>query len=242
MIWSTQGNTGVKIPSCLFFFFLETLPKKETPERKIHAMWHRDPGVWGHANWVGRLKDGTNGIAGFVAPSQTWLVAQTFLGAFLLTFRPCTPFVGGTVARCLRVRGPRRSCGTSKSPPRTAKGFYKPRWSWVKIQVVPPVNIPIPTTTDENGWCTYPILGSQFKPPIPPGHSTGFFLRRFFLFLSFVKDPQIKRLTMWGLLKVGHQPVARPFNQFTFPKENQKAKRYEGVDVNCQHPSHNQTR
>ena len=26
---------------------------------------------------------------------------------------------------------------------------------WVKIQVLPPVNIPSPTKTDQNGWCSY---------------------------------------------------------------------------------------
>ena len=31
-------------------------------------------------------------------------------------------------------------------------------WPWVKIQIVPLVNIPIPTKIDQNGWCTYPKM------------------------------------------------------------------------------------
>ena len=31
-------------------------------------------------------------------------------------------------------------------------------WPWVKIQIIPPVNIPIPTEIDQNGWCTYPKM------------------------------------------------------------------------------------
>ena len=35
------------------------------------------------------------------------------------------------------------------------------RWGppmWVKIQIVPPGNIPKPTKIDQNGWCTYPNM------------------------------------------------------------------------------------
>ena len=31
-------------------------------------------------------------------------------------------------------------------------------WPWGKIQVVPPVNIPIPTKMDQKGWCSYPKM------------------------------------------------------------------------------------
>ena len=31
-------------------------------------------------------------------------------------------------------------------------------WPWVKIQIVPAVNIPIQTKIDKNGWCTYPKM------------------------------------------------------------------------------------
>ena len=36
-----------------------------------------------------------------------------------------------------------------------------PMYPWVKIQIVPPVNIPIPTKIDQTG-CTYPKMGSHW--------------------------------------------------------------------------------
>ena len=34
------------------------------------------------------------------------------------------------------------------------------KWPWVKSQIVPPVNITIPTKLDQDGWCTYPKMVS----------------------------------------------------------------------------------
>ena len=42
--------------------------------------------------------------------------------------------------------------------------FWVPcdNWPWVKIQIVPPVNIPTPTKIDSTWWCSYPKMVSHW--------------------------------------------------------------------------------